>query len=315
MTLVGVLAGYAVTLLIAGPTLLNRTTLLAHAPRWAVAAVLAAIGSAFFSLAIAVALTMVEIGGHWALSNAEIASCLEGLQNLILGRSGFVAQVLAVGSVGVAMVLVGGFGMRLSRALRRMRDSADAHSSGVRLVGRRLGGDVVVVDSAEPAAYCVAGRTPTIVVTSAAIDVLDDDELAAVLAHERAHLRGRHAFVIAVVRGLVAVLPAVGLIRAAAARIPTLLEMSADDVAARRHGRDALLSGLLALSQANVHRGHRLAAAEVAVLARAERLAAPRSPLTAAGSSAVLSGTVAMMITGPLAVAVIATAGALWCVG
>lgn len=298
MTLVGVLAGYAVAILITGPALLTRTPLLSHAPRWAVAAAFAAIGSALFSLTVAIALTVVEIGGHWALANAEIVSCL----------------VLTVGLLGIASAVVGRLGIRLAASMRRMRDSADAHSAGVRLVGRRIDGDVVVVESPEPAAYCVAGRAPTIVVTSAAIEALTDDELAAVLAHERAHLRGRHAVVIAVVRGLATVLPTVGLVKAAAARIPTLLEMSADDVAARRHGRATLLSGLLALSRVNVREGHRLAAAELAVVARAERLAAPRSQLTAAGSSAVLSGTVAMMLAGPLAAAVIATAGALWCV-
>lgn len=298
MTLVGVLAAYALTLLIAGPALLNRTTLLSHAPRWAVAAVFAAIGSALFSFAIAVLLTMVEIGWHWVLSEVEIVSCL----------------ALLIGLAVAALAVVGRYGVRLAGLLTRMRAHADEHSSGVRLVGRSLDGDVVIVESVEPAAYCVAGRTPTIVVTSAAIEALDDDELAAVLAHERAHLRGRHAFIIAVARGLAAMLPTVGLVRAAAARIPALLEMSADDVAARRHGRAALLSGLLALSQAGAPGTPRLAAAEVAVLARAERLAAPRSQLTAAGSSALLSGTVAMMLTGPMVVAVIATAGALWCV-
>jgi Zn-dependent protease with chaperone function len=297
VTLVALLAAYGGTVLIAGPVLLRRTTLLSHAPRWAVAAVFAAIGSAFFSVAIAVLLTVIEVGGHWILSTAETASCL----------------MLAIVLIAVALVVIGRPAVRLASALRRTRDSADAHASGVRLVGRRLARDVVVLDSVERAAYCVAGRTPTIVVTTAALEVLDDDELAAVLAHERAHLRGRHAFIIAVVRGLAAMLPTVGLVRAAAARIPTLLEMSADDVAARGHGRDALLSGLLALSHADARPGHQLAAAEVAVLARAERLAAPRSALTAAGSSAVLSGTVAMMLTGPMVIAVIATAGALWC--
>lgn len=312
---VGLLAGYALTLLIVGPALLNKTTLLTHAPRWAVAAWLAAIGSAFFSLTVSVVVIAVEVGGHWALANANIvATCVQGLQNLIAGRSGLVPQLLTIGVVGLVAALAGRLVIRLGHGLKRARDCADEHSSGIRLVGRRMRGDIVVVDAAAPAAYCVAGRTPTIVVTSAAIDALDDDELAAVLSHERAHLRGRHAILIAVVRGLATVLPMVTLVRAAAARIPTLLEMCADDVAVRVHGRGALLAGLMAIAQANQRRAPGLAAAEVGVMARAERLAAPRSHLTTAGSSAVLSGSVAMMVTGPVALAVVATVGALWCV-
>ena len=314
MTLVGLLAAYALTLLVAGPALLNKTSMLNHAPRWAVAAWLSAIGSALFSLGIVVMLTLVEIGGHWALSRAGIVSCIQGLQNVIIGRSGTLPQLLAIALSAVVLAGLGAVVLRLGRGLKRMLDRADDHASGVRLVGRRMDGDIVVVDAVEPAAYCVAGRAPTIVVTSAAIAALDGDELAAVLSHERAHLRGRHALVIAVIRGLAAVLPMVALLRAAAARVPTLLEMCADDVAVRVHGRGALLSGLLAISQASERRGVGLAAAEVSVLARAERLASPRSQLTAAGSSAVLSGTVAMMVAGPLTVAVVATIGALWCV-
>ena len=44
----------------------------------------------------------------------------------------------------------------------------------------------------EPAAYCVSGRPPAIVVTTAALGALDDRQLDAVVAHERAHLAGHH---------------------------------------------------------------------------------------------------------------------------
>ena len=52
--------------------------------------------------------------------------------------------------------------------------------------------NVMVVQAERPAAYCVAGRPHAIVVTIAALQSLDRSELAAVLAHEKAHIKGRH---------------------------------------------------------------------------------------------------------------------------
>ena len=42
-----------------------------------------------------------------------------------------------------------------------------------------------------PVAYCVPSRKRPIVVSSGALDQLEDTQLQAVLAHERAHLRYR----------------------------------------------------------------------------------------------------------------------------
>ncbi len=50
----------------------------------------------------------------------------------------------------------------------------------------------MVIDCPGPAAYSVAGRRPEVVVTSGAVDLLTGAQLGAVLAHEHAHLRGRH---------------------------------------------------------------------------------------------------------------------------
>lgn len=76
------------------------------------------------------------------------------------------------------------------------------------MIGRRIDGvDAVVVDAAERAAYCVAGHPDTVVVTSAALDSLTDRNLQAVLAHERAHLAGRHHHVLAFVRALAVAIP------------------------------------------------------------------------------------------------------------
>ena len=48
------------------------------------------------------------------------------------------------------------------------------------------------MDYDEPTAHCLPEARQPIVLTSAAIEALDEAELAAVMAHERTHQRGRH---------------------------------------------------------------------------------------------------------------------------
>ena len=81
------------------------------------------------------------------------------------------------------------------------------------------------------------GRPATIVLTSGALAVLDPDQLAAVLAHERAHLAGRHHLLTGLTRGLAAMLPGRAAVHPRAAEVARLAEMRADDAAARRSGR------------------------------------------------------------------------------
>src|SRR5260370_1178978 len=125
-------------------------------------------------------------------------------------------------SIGSCLLLysftVAGFGPPLRRRV--------PHARMARLVGRRvLGRDAVVLDAPERVAYCVAGRPHTIVVTSAALAALDERHLDAVLAHERAHLVGRHHLLLALTRSLAAILPTVALFRTGAAEVARLLEM------------------------------------------------------------------------------------------
>lgn len=84
---------------------------------------------------------------------------------------------------GVA--LAGSFTFHVVRA-RRVRSR---HREAVDLVGRRsarLGATVLPYDV--PAAYCLPGRRPRIVVSDAAVRALTPEQLAAVLEHERAHI-------------------------------------------------------------------------------------------------------------------------------
>jgi len=306
---------YTLAVLVGGPPVLRALTRYGHAPRFGVAAWLAAIGtvvSVWLAVAVIVA---VEMTRQWDYPRVLATSCLVHLRGVVTVASDSVGVTprLTLGVlVSVAALLALLAGARLTRTLSAMRARAQAHAEAVRLVGRRTDdSDVVVVEATEPAAYCVSGRPSVIVVTSAAVSALDGRELAAVLAHERAHLAGRHSLAVTTLRGLAAVFPKLTLMREGASQVPRLLEMCADDASARRHGRAPLLSGLIALCRAAP--AGALAAADVAVLARVERLAAPPAEPAIARARAALTSVVAVIVAGPFLTVTLAAAGLLMC--
>ena len=167
--------------------------------------------------------------------------------------------------------------------------------------GHRTGeADVVMVAATKPAAYCVAGRPPAIVVTSAARAALEDRQLAAVLAHQRAHLDGaprddRQARCAA----LAAMFPQISLITEGAQQVSAICWRCARMTsAARRHSRRALLSGLITLCTA-APAGSARGPPMLAVLARAERLARPPQESTKVKTRVALTSVIAIMAAGP----------------
>nr|WP_219065718.1 M48 family metalloprotease [Candidatus Mycobacterium methanotrophicum] len=302
MTMVLWLLLYTVAVLVAGPLLLRGLTSSGVAPRLGAAAWLTAIGTVLGSWLVVAVMLIVEVVDRKVYPRMVVGSCLARLQTMVGGVG--IAPIVLAWAITLAAAITG---VRLVRAVLRMRARAHDHAQAVRLVGYRAGeADVVMVEAAKPAAYCVAGRPPAIVVTSAARAALDDRQLAAVLAHERAHLTGHHAMIVAALRSLATVFPRLSLMTDGAQQVSRLLEMCADDVAARRHSRRALLSGLIALVAAAPTEA--LAAADVAVLARAERLATPPQESARVKARAALVGAMAVMAAVPLIAAAKITA-------
>jgi Zn-dependent protease with chaperone function len=136
--------------------------------------------------------------------------------------------------------------MRYRRTVTRRR----RHQEALQFVVRSSGDldDVCVLDHPVPVVYCVPSRRRPIVVSSGALDRLEGTQLQAVLAHERAHLRHRHHLVLTAVDALAAALFWLPTFRAARHSLPILLEMTADDIAARRWGHEAVAVALLKLA-------------------------------------------------------------------
>jgi hypothetical protein len=187
------------------------------------------------------------------------------------GTTAAAAGLLAVAVVAWAC-------WHVARGLGRLRREHRRHAAFLLAAGRpdhALG--AVIVDDDMPAAYCLPYGRPRVVVSSAAVAVLRSSQLQSVLAHERAHLRGRHHLAVAVAAGLARAFPVVPLLRRAGDEVAVLAEMAADDDAARRYDRGDLAAALVVLGTASV-RAAALTAGGPAAVARVQRLLAPARP-------------------------------------
>lgn len=314
MSVASCLLLYSFAVVVLGPRLLVRLTRAGVAPGLGVGAWLAAIGSVVLSWVTAAAFLGADLVGDWNQPSRILSTCFATLRSVALGRYGVFIQIglLTLTTLaGIALaVLVG----NLARFLARARASTHHHARMARLAGRQVPGlDAVVFDAPERAAYCVAGRPHTIVVTSAALDVLDDRQLEAVLSHERAHLAGRHHLLLALTAALATILPRLALFTSGALEVARLLEMCADDAAARTHGARTVLGALLTLcGGASVPTGA-LGATGIGVLARAERLVAPPRAALRWRVRLLLSATTVLLVTGPVLTGVLAASGISFC--
>ncbi len=142
-----------------------------------------------------------------------------------------------------------------------------------------------VVDHDVPVAYCLPGLRPRLVLSRGALSLLSLEELSAVLAHERAHLLQRHDLVVLPFVALGATFPFLPPVRTARAEVALLIEVLADDSAARRHDRAQLAGALWKIGTGEAPVGA-LGAAGEDVLLRARRLLAPPDPLALLPSAA-----------------------------
>ncbi|MEU1905056.1 M56 family metallopeptidase [Streptomyces hygroscopicus] len=196
----------------------------------------------------------------------------------------FDARIPGTGPVGVPAVAVPAavallplarFGHELLRA-RRVRDR---HRVVLDLVGRRSARlRATVLDHDTPAAYCLPGRRPRIVVSAGALRLLSPAQLESVLEHERAHVAGRHHLALAATEAFAQVFRWLPLAREARAQTALLLEMAADDRALRRHPREALASALYTMAAGRAPSGAFTVGGPGAVVRLRRVLAARRRP-------------------------------------
>jgi Zn-dependent protease with chaperone function len=273
--------GYALAVAWSVPVLLTRLTRHGVSARPGLAAWLTAMASVLASAGAAVALLAGAAVAGWSRLAEAVCRSVTGRACTPVVYRGAVFEVpLGAAALAAALTAIV-LAWRYGRGMRRAGQRARAHAEAARITGRRLpmkgerGGATVVLDAPQPAAYCVPGRPAAIVLTSGALAVLDRAQLGAVLAHERAHLAGRHHLLISLSRGLAASFPRVPVFTRGPAEVARLAEMCADDAAARRTGRPALLSALLAMGTGTAVPAAALAATAGPVTARVHRLLHP----------------------------------------
>jgi Zn-dependent protease with chaperone function len=299
-----VLASYA---LVAGALLprLMRRRWEDRAPRLAIAVWLAGCASVVISavlsgLALAVPGAVV---GHGLTDLFEACAHVFRVAHAHVSSGGHVLTSAAsrwalLGSGLITARTIYCFAAVLVRARRECR----RHAGMLTLLGRRDADlDATVLEYDKPAVYCLPGRRGETVITTGALNSLTPQEIAAVLAHERAHLRGRHHLLVTAAEAVARAFPKIPLFVAARVEVARLVELLADDVAARRHPRLDIAAALVRLATGHAP-AFALGAGGETAITRVRRMLDPAAPLTRrerlAGLAAVL-----VLLAGPAAVA------------
>jgi hypothetical protein len=276
VTVATVLVLYAACVGTLGSRMLGRATWPGRAPLLAIVTYLAAAWSVAAALGLAGLTLAIHATALAGGLSTLIGACVLRLRDAYATPGGATVA-------GLGLTLTGAVVARTAVAatthLRAIRRHALQHAEAARLVGHRepvLG--AVLVDHAQPAAYCVAGPQPTVIVTTGALQALDPGQLDAVLAHERAHLAYRHHRLLAIAKIGSQVLPFVPLTRDMATQVARLIEMHADDAAKGAHDGEVLATALVALAGAPGP-APGLAAAVTDVVQRIQRLLGPAEPL------------------------------------
>ncbi|MBP2436729.1 M56 family metallopeptidase [Microbacterium amylolyticum] len=210
-----VLGGVAVVLAWPAPILLSRAAWPARAP----------IRALLLWQAIAIAGGLTMIGALWLLGTAFFPTHP--------WLAGIPAAALAAYLLAHLMITMVRFERQRRRHLQLLLLLSHPDPDRER---------TVVLDDNAPVAYCLPRGVGSVTVLSKGLfDALDDDELAAVVAHERAHVEQRHEVLLVAFKAWRSALPWFPIAARAEAEVEALVEMVADDQA-RRTQPDAVLA-------------------------------------------------------------------------
>jgi beta-lactamase regulating signal transducer with metallopeptidase domain len=258
----------------------------AHWPRRSPGAAIVlwqALGLSWGLAAIGTLAGLGAVPGHYGVAGGALTGAMRAMRQAALGledpplmavtRLVFLTAGAALLALLVWVLVAASVAVLLAR--RRHRELLRLLAHGDPKVPGAL-----VVDHPAAAAYCVPGLRSKIVVSAGTLALLDQAELAAVLAHERAHLRARHDLVVLPFGALVRAFPRSRLVAEVHTTVALLVEMLADDRALRQRPARELATALLrvGVSGAGPAPCGALAATDVAdgeVAARVARLLAP----------------------------------------
>ena len=257
------------------PALLARAKWPLRAPRaamvlWQAVAVAAVLSA--FSAGIAIASRLLVPGPDGRPTATLVGDIGQLGWALWILDVAVLALTLLVGArLAIAVIRVG-IATRRRRAHHRMLvDLLGMAPAAVSARACARGCDLRVLEVAQPLAYCLPGVRSRVVVSEGTLDSLTDTEFAAILSHERAHLRARHHLVLEAFTAAHAAFPR--FVRSASAldAVQLLVELLADDAAVRVAGRAPLARALVTCASGRTPVGA-LAAGGAHTLLRVRRL-------------------------------------------
>ncbi|HEX2212637.1 MAG TPA: M56 family metallopeptidase [Mycobacterium sp.] len=272
------------------PAMLARASWPYRAPRAAIvlwqAVALAAVLSAF-SAGIAIASRLFAPGPDGrptATITSEIA---------VLGWPVWIVYVVVFALtlvVGARLIIAV---LQVAIATRRRRAH---HRMVVDLVGKTQNNRLRILDVDQPLAYCLPGVRSRVVVSEGTLTALADNEIAAILSHERAHLRARHDLVLEMFTAVHAAFPR--FVRSASAldAVRLLIEMLADDAAVRTAGPTPLARALVACAAGRAPPGA-LAVGGPTTLLRVRRLGGQGNSVALAAAAYLAAAAVLVLPT------------------
>jgi Zn-dependent protease with chaperone function len=271
-----------------------------RAPRAAVA-LWQSIGLAGGLSAIGAGLSVAVVRFH--------AGFLPGLVDLVHGLSGghplagiglpnALGLTLAFDIAAVMTCLAVTSAVRTIRARAHHRRLLDLVS-----VGTDRAPGAVLLNHPRAAAYYLPGLRPRIVVSAGTLRLLRRPELAAVLEHERGHAQEHHGLVLLPLTSFGELVRWIPYARRAPRSVAGLLEMAADDYAARQHDPRHLASALLRMTTSGAPPACTFGAASTAVPSRVRRLLDPRRRSRPIALAACLGAALALAVPALVVVA------------
>jgi Zn-dependent protease with chaperone function len=304
---VSALAFTTVALFLSGPVpaILARATWPMRAPRAAIvlwqSIALAAVLSAF-SAGIAIA-SRLFVPGPDGRPTATVTSEIDALgRPLWSGYVTVLALTLVIAARLTYAVVQVAIATRRRRAHHRMIvDLLDtSHGSNPPKVCIKASG-LRILDVKQPLAYCLPGVRSRVVVSAGTLKSLSDSEIAAILTHERAHLRARHDLVLEMFTAVHAAFPRFVRSGSALDAVRLLIEMLADDAAVRAAGPTPLARALVACASGRTPSGA-LAAGGPTTLLRVRRLGGRPNSRAVAATAYLAAAAVLVVPTLALAV-------------
>ncbi|MFR9779582.1 M56 family metallopeptidase [Micromonospora sp. MS34] len=201
-----------------------------------------------FGLAVA-ALLAPGTAHDWALHDL-VQLCWHWAQP---SRPSALDDVLGVAGVLIMIAVLTKFAASCAGRARTAYRARRAHADLLTLSGGGGAGPgdaaVLWIPHPTPLAYSLGGAGGMTVLASCTRN-LPADQFAAVLSHERAHLRERHHVLVSAVEGLASAVPWLPLAREAPAAVRLLVELRADTAAVRECGLTAVQGALLSFAGA-----------------------------------------------------------------